>query len=788
MQMKFEDNKQLLNRGKEEIGLMAKSFKDASIAKELLKVSNFAEDGDLEETPDDLKAVKLLNISDELLKTTMIINQMCKRYRYNLYDIALGRLTVNGTVCFILADPYFGTDKELKKGEYYYNGKTCKSTIHRAPANGPLESFLINLVDKEHLWYLENVLVMNCYDCYWVGLGGADFDGDTVFLIWDEWWVSQHMQTEHMIVIDPKGNTKASFNAENRRSMLLSIVGGGEVGKLTNANMNFYDYIYSEIGPNAFNTDFMLEMMCECASNVGIDIDKAKTGQKSLPREAWLQIVKGTKENPIRLSQHIYYERKAKRNQLKEDFWMKKGYSTGTEYDIREGKKPMVRTSNHPMENLFKFMDNNYYVTLPKDDNNFWELYAKENKLADDNVVVTKLVDTFGANEIARGLEVIATLENSYRKSVVQLMKRKQQMDSDTFKQLREALIEEHSIIFESECINNNINFIIGAACAFISPLIAEGKEKFDYKVSQNYALDVCYSYLYEALNYAYNSEVNVELPLEVLDETIEVTNGKINIRGMKFKVNVPDGNYVVYDNKFIKHRIALKENTVSEDVNGVHSITFKTRDMKQKLSMASHIQGGIASDGKLSPLEAFFAIMKNDYRFTITTHKGNHVLAVGNKVYAVIDVLKGGVFNTALVGKELELVTPCLTSEDENVLIEGIFEKFTSNSKSSAARRYDKDILPDVVRENYSDVVREIVTIQAKVVGAKETDVECNELNKTYKTSFEMLQEAKKVEEEITNPDGLDMTNEVDIPVFDQDDCCFDASQFDINYGDFIE
>lgn len=780
MQMAFKHKKSLENRALEEILQMQIAFTNAEVAKEMLKIKRTSENGDVENTPDDLKAVKLLQINEALLSSTMIQKKMCDLFKYRLYNIAQGRLSVDGTVCFIVSDPFFGTDKELKKGEYYYNGMdNVDCIIHRAPANGPLEAFKINLTNKEHLNYLHNVLVMNCYDCIWQGLGGADFDGDTVFLIWDKWWVDQYLQTNHIIVIKTKGKMKAKFSRDNRREALIASVGGGEVGKLTNANMNFFDYVYSTYSPKAFALPGMIELMGESASNVGIDIDKAKTGQKSIPRDSWLNTVKGTKDNPIRKSHHAYYDGKMKRGQYakgqdKDSFW--KAYSiTGKEYDVRW---KVIRKSNHPMEHLFLMMEELFQVTLNPMNNTVWQDYTDDNHTINDTPIINKLIEVFNKDEIAKAMPIIAELENSYRTALSELIVNKRNMNKETFSKMREILIEEHSMYFELECEKNNINKIVGAIVGFMVPVLINSKSREGKKVSTNYSLDCCYKFLYEGLNYAYNSIVKIDLPIKTKDDTITVTNGKVRINGFNFKMQVEDGEYEVINNSFIEYRIKL-ENVSNSLANTEDTIKFVTRDLKQGLNIPSILEK--APTTGMSPLEAFLVIKNNGFKFRIQKDAhDNYVMYVGNKIVGVV-YSSYGMFNTNIIGKELVLTNKELVTEDKNTLIEGIKKVFGAKKNNSAkARSYNLSFLKDFS-------VREVVTFNVKVVGETTEKATESTLNGRIKSPTELLEEAKKIEKDLNNPDGIDYnaTDTNDKCFEDQEDCVF--SNDDDEYYDVI-
>jgi hypothetical protein len=103
-------------------------------------------------------------------------------------DMRRGRIPVEDSrFVFIITDPAtLEGGPLLAKGECYYNGSVGERAIFRSPLIHKSEAVVINLVSRPELdeafGHLSNILIMNAFDDTLPRMGGADTDGDKVYL------------------------------------------------------------------------------------------------------------------------------------------------------------------------------------------------------------------------------------------------------------------------------------------------------------------------------------------------------------------------------------------------------------------------------------------------------------------------------------------------------------------------------------------------------------------------------------------------------------------------------
>lgn len=136
------------------------------------------------------KIREILQANPRIFHTKWVQNQIKKLMTKAIDDMKRGRIPVEDAhFAFIVTDPYVllkDGKPLLKKGEYYFNGETGKRAIFRSPLIHKSEAVLINLVNRPELeeayGHLKNILILNTFDDTLPRMGGADTDGDKVFI------------------------------------------------------------------------------------------------------------------------------------------------------------------------------------------------------------------------------------------------------------------------------------------------------------------------------------------------------------------------------------------------------------------------------------------------------------------------------------------------------------------------------------------------------------------------------------------------------------------------------
>ena len=269
----------------------ALEFLGAFTTNDELGSDEVTEDDEINSTVDKLKAVLTLSplmIADRWVQQSL--RKVITRFVERMRDDA--RIPVAGANPYIIADPFpmFGLKPVLKKGQYYYNGRTGKAAGFRSPLVDESEAVVLNLTDVDAFHGLfKNILVFNWYDDTLTRMGGADTDGDKIALVFNETIIAHVKGNKLPLITDMGGDAqKAVMTDENIAQYdLMTILpeadGGGKVysiGEITN-----YGTIWSDIA----KSPRMLKMLGitkeEALHNVqilrgmqGITIDFAKTG------------------------------------------------------------------------------------------------------------------------------------------------------------------------------------------------------------------------------------------------------------------------------------------------------------------------------------------------------------------------------------------------------------------------------------------------------------------------------------------------------------------------------
>ena len=208
-------------------------------------------------------------------------NIQLKLYEFiekQLMELQYGQLLVKAETHYITCDPlaYFEPKKALKAREAFFtdqNGVRLNPSSNslvalvRHPHLNRTEKAAVKLVEREDLWYLRNILVINAYDDTFLRMGGADVDGDKVMIIFDERvvknttfyrpFIQQGIATEEKIKAGMiKGKETYHYNNEAILSAHLAGTEGTQIGEATNTILRITElFSAKDISPLGLNKD-----------------------------------------------------------------------------------------------------------------------------------------------------------------------------------------------------------------------------------------------------------------------------------------------------------------------------------------------------------------------------------------------------------------------------------------------------------------------------------------------------------------------------------------------------
>ena len=208
-------------------------------------------------------------------------NIQLKLYEFiekQLMELQYGQLLVKAETHYITCDPlaYFEPKKALKAREAFFtdqNGVRLNPSSNslvalvRHPHLNRTEKAAVKLVEREDLWYLRNILVINAYDDTFLRMGGADVDGDKVMIIFDERvvknttfyrpFIQQGIATEEKIKAGMiKGKETYHYDDEAILSAHLAGTEGTQIGEATNTILRITElFSANDISPLGLNKD-----------------------------------------------------------------------------------------------------------------------------------------------------------------------------------------------------------------------------------------------------------------------------------------------------------------------------------------------------------------------------------------------------------------------------------------------------------------------------------------------------------------------------------------------------
>ena len=123
------------------------------------------------------------------MRSEYLIAKVNSLFQRKIADMARGKIMVNGSFCIMILDPGIWSGKPiLKAGQVYVAGKTGKCLLARYPMVHMSEPQVMTAVDAPELSMFKgtNVIIFNVFDRVWENMQGADFDGDTCLVVFDD--------------------------------------------------------------------------------------------------------------------------------------------------------------------------------------------------------------------------------------------------------------------------------------------------------------------------------------------------------------------------------------------------------------------------------------------------------------------------------------------------------------------------------------------------------------------------------------------------------------------------
>ena len=154
-------------------------------AKEALKFLGMIEGISSDETTGIVsKFTKILATNPDMLQDVYVQKNIKDLMAKFVYNIAFGRMPVKGQYQFVISDPFHFLAEGSKdvngllkytmnKNQNYSNGNKKKVALFRPPMTSGDEIQEIELTENKQLWFLKDVLVLNCYSLTLPGAGGA---------------------------------------------------------------------------------------------------------------------------------------------------------------------------------------------------------------------------------------------------------------------------------------------------------------------------------------------------------------------------------------------------------------------------------------------------------------------------------------------------------------------------------------------------------------------------------------------------------------------------------------
>lgn len=207
---------------------------------------------DENESADSVDIATMIMANDKWKSDPYILSRVKDKIEKFMNEMAVGRIRVPGVYTYMVQDPYKmlqmyfnipDMQYTLKKGQFYFNNKNCRSGLFRSPLVAPFQAQRVQLVENSYYWFYKDVIVFNAVDGTWDLMGGADFDGDTCAVVpeddrngFGKLIVDAIRQGLTIVYAPARGAKEVIWNPDNYEEIIkyLNGVGRDNTGVFTN--------------------------------------------------------------------------------------------------------------------------------------------------------------------------------------------------------------------------------------------------------------------------------------------------------------------------------------------------------------------------------------------------------------------------------------------------------------------------------------------------------------------------------------------------------------------------
>jgi hypothetical protein len=204
------------------------------------------------ESVDSVDIATIITANDKWKSDPYILSRVKDKIEKFLNEMAVGRVRVPGVYTYMVQDPYKllqmyfnipNMQYTLKKGQFYFNNKSCRAGLFRSPLVAPFQAQAVQLVENNYYWFYRDVIIFNAVDGTWELMGGADFDGDTCAVVpedgkngFGKLIIDAIHQNQTIVYAPVRGAKEVIWNPDNYEEIInyLNGIGRDNTGVYTN--------------------------------------------------------------------------------------------------------------------------------------------------------------------------------------------------------------------------------------------------------------------------------------------------------------------------------------------------------------------------------------------------------------------------------------------------------------------------------------------------------------------------------------------------------------------------
>lgn len=196
-----------------------------------------------------------LGVSEYMLNDPYIIDSVHRMIKKKISDAKIGKLIVNGNYQIISGDPFalmqhicgLKITGILKAGEIYssyWNEKNIDEVcVYRSPMtnHNNIRKCNINHSEEAKYWYqyMDNIMIINSFDSFWMAENGADADGDLCYSTDNSVLLKNYKSLMPLMCTQRKAEKIIPTEEDIIKSNLNGM--GNKVGQITNRATSMMD-------------------------------------------------------------------------------------------------------------------------------------------------------------------------------------------------------------------------------------------------------------------------------------------------------------------------------------------------------------------------------------------------------------------------------------------------------------------------------------------------------------------------------------------------------------------